>query len=65
MGRGGEHPFYKVLEYFLLHFMSVETVSVLIDVGLQVADGMVKASEPSFEHHDTAVQLREILSLFL
>ena len=62
---GGEHPIDEVFKYAFFHFMSVEAVSILIDIGLQVADGMVDTSKPGFEHHDTAVQLGEVLSFLL
>jgi hypothetical protein len=45
--------------------MSVEAVSVLIEIGLQIMNGMVNAFEPVFEHHDTAMQLGEIFPFLL
>ncbi|MDB5261218.1 MAG: hypothetical protein JWQ14_499 [Adhaeribacter sp.] len=34
MGRGGNHPLEEVFKYTFFHFMPVEAVSVLIDIGL-------------------------------
>jgi hypothetical protein len=40
------HPFHQVLEDALLHFMPVEAVGILVNVGLQVAHRVVHAPEP-------------------